>query len=62
MDIRAEVVPYSSVVGSGVMLADATGRCIAILGLMNVHGDDHKKASIEIAEYVAKKINEGRSP
>ena len=34
-DLKAEVVPYSSVVGSSVTLLDAAGRVRGVLAIMN---------------------------
>lgn len=47
---------YSSIVGTSVMLHDATGRCIAILSVRNA-GD--KEAQISIAQQTADLINKG---
>lgn len=57
-DIRAQVIPWSSVVGTGVMLLDKTGCCIAILGLQAVQlPGDTKDVSLKLAEQIAAAIN-----
>lgn len=58
MKIKAKVVPWSSIVGSGLMLLDEKGRCIAQLALMGVQlPGDNKEVSMKLIEQIAEKIN-----
>lgn len=58
---RAQVVPFSSVVGSGITLHDPeTGKMIGQLAILNTGGDtpeDRKQRQIAFAEDTAKRIN-----
>ena len=58
---RAKVVPFSSVVGSSIVLHDPeTDRVVAQLGIMSVGGvshEDRKQRSVAIADDVAKRVN-----
>lgn len=51
----AKVVPYSSIVGGGVMLLNAAGACVGQLAIVGV---GEKERSEEIAQRVAGAINE----
>ena len=59
---RAQIVPYSSIVGSSVTLHHPEeGYCeaqLAILGVGGNPGEDHKSRQIAIATEVAEAINE----
>ncbi len=61
MRLTAEIKPWSSVVGTGVLLMDESGKCIAQLSLLNVsHPGDfasHKALALEISQTVADAIN-----
>ncbi len=58
MILAAKEVPWSSVVGNGVMLLDKDGKCIGILSLHSVVTDgDRKETSVVIAKYVTRAIN-----
>lgn len=46
--IKAEVIPFSSIVGGGVMLLDETGRCIGQLMLMNVRVPGQQQVQDEV--------------
>lgn len=57
---KAQVVPFSSVVGSSVSLHHESGAVRAILPMTGIGGPDRdtwKKNSVETAEEVAKRIN-----
>ncbi len=58
---KAQVTPFSSVVGSSVTLHDPeTGRVIAQLSVLNTGGDtpeDWKQRQIAVADDVAMRIN-----
>lgn len=59
--MRAKLIPWSSIVGTGVMLLDGTGRCIGQLALHNValaDGEDRKAVMMFIAQNVADAIND----
>jgi len=56
--ITARLVPYSSIVGGGVMLLDETSKCIATLAILNVIGNDYKAAQMAIATLITDAINE----
>lgn len=62
--ITAQVVPFSSVVGSSVMLVDENGVQVCTLALMNVsdpqdwmHPDEYRERAEALAQFVADKIN-----
>lgn len=64
MKIEAEVIPYSSVVGSGVMLKSPDGPVVAqlaIIGVLLPKSDDpkgsHREASEALAEMIARVLN-----
>lgn len=61
--MKAQIVPWSSVVGTGIMLLDDSGKCIATLGLRNVGGNVHdlKYKSLEIVEKLTEIINNATS-
>ena len=57
---KAQVVPFSSIVGSSVTLHGPTGVVIGQLAILNTGGDtpeDHKQRQIAVADDVAKRIN-----
>lgn len=56
--LQAQVVPYSSVVGSGIMLLDEAGRCRGQLALLNIDLGMTKEAHIAVSEMVALAINQ----
>lgn len=69
--ITAQVVPYSSIVGGGVMLLNEQGRCIGQLGLMNfsqkvpdgtIPLKTYKDEYVEMCERIAAAINTGGTP
>lgn len=70
MKLRAEVIPYSSVVGGGVTLHDETGAVVGQLllrgftpnprGPMPV-GDPYKEAYVACCERIAAAINAGQA-
>ena len=59
--IRAEIVPYSSVVGQSVTLIGAGGEAVAQLAILipagPPPGEDHRQYSGRIAKFVADRIN-----
>jgi hypothetical protein len=56
--LHAQVVPWSSVVGTGVMLMDERGRCIGQLGLHGVQlPGDLKENSLKLVQQIAEAIN-----
>lgn len=64
MKITAKIVPYSSVVGSSLTLHADNNMTICQLSLLNVipagfkfTPELHKETSIQIAEWVAKALN-----
>lgn len=58
--LEARAVPYSSVVGSSIMLLDpGTGRQVATMALLNVQSENHRGDSEKLAERVARAINNG---
>jgi hypothetical protein len=65
MILTAKVIPWSSVVGTGLMLLDESGRCIGQLSLHNVQGverDEFKPFSLALVERVADAINKADTP
>lgn len=58
---KAQVVPFSSVVGSSVTLHDPeTGRVFAQLAILNTGGEtpeDRKQRQVAVSDDVAKRIN-----
>jgi transcriptional regulator with XRE-family HTH domain len=63
---KAKLVPYSSVVGQSIMLTGYDGAVIAQLSIRNVQpaslsGDDRKKTTIAIAEWIVEALN-ARAP
>jgi hypothetical protein len=58
---KAQVVPFSSIVGSSVTLHDPeTGRVFGQLAILNTGGDTHddwKRRQMAVAEDAAKRIN-----
>lgn len=63
LKLRAEIVPFSSVVGQGVMLLDETGQVVAHLSVRaqnlpaNSDAKDIRKLTEAVAKYLVKKIN-----
>lgn len=58
MKLTAKVIPWSSIVGTGLMLMDDHGRCIGQLSLHNVTGPgDRNMLMVEIAHAAAAAIN-----
>lgn len=62
--ITAQVVPFSSVVGSSVMLIGESGACIGTLALLNMSRadetltrDEYKTRCVSMAQFAADKIN-----
>ena len=58
--VRAEIVPYSSVVGQIVALIGAEGQAVAQLSVLIPAvppGEDHRQYSGRIAKFVAGRIN-----
>lgn len=56
--IKAKVVPYSSVVGSSVMLLDEKGRCIGQVAFL-CHSDELRGREVQgwLAETISLAIN-----
>lgn len=56
--ITAKLVPYSSMVGSSIMLLDGK-KCIVILPILVQYniGESHKDASEKWAKFIVDKIN-----
>lgn len=60
MKLTAQVIPWSSIVGTGVLLMDEKGRCIGQLALHNVFvssAEDRKAVMVETVQTVADMIN-----
>lgn len=63
MMLTAKVIPWSSVVGTGVMLLDETGRCVGQLALHNVTvagadiPENRKRIMLDMANTVADAVN-----
>lgn len=60
--MKAVVIKWSSVVGTGIMLTDETGICVGQLALHNVRGctDENRQAvMMNMVQLVADAINRG---
>lgn len=60
MILTARLIPWSSIVGTGLMLLDDTGRCVGQLALHNVAvaaSEDRKTVMLGVAQAVADAIN-----
>ena len=58
LNLQAQVIPWSSIVGTGVILMDETGCCIGLLGLHGVQlPGDIKDVSMKLVHQIAEAIN-----
>lgn len=62
--MKAKVVPYSSVVGSSVLIYDEQGNMVCQLALLSIapankpfDREQHKSKSTEVAQWLADLIN-----
>lgn len=60
MALKAEVIPFSSIVGTGVMLIDENGAVTAQLALMNASTSRTPEEMLAFAETIARAINAGQ--
>lgn len=61
MKLTARLIPWSSVVGTGLMLLDETGRCVGQLALHNVAvsaNEDRKTVMVGLAQTVVDTITD----
>lgn len=61
MKLKAKIIPWSSVTGTGVILFDEDDKAAGVGALMSVTTatpDQRKARSLELARYLAKIINE----
>jgi len=59
MNIKAEIVPYSSVVGSSVMLMATEGHCMGMIAFM-CQSDEMRTKEVQerLAQIISDAINE----
>ena len=61
MKLTAQTVPFSSVVGSSIMLLNEAGACVGMLGLMNATEARTPEEMTAFAERIAAAINAGQA-
>ena len=53
----AQVIPYSSVVGTGVMVLDDWGPCVAMISIRPMSADLSEQQQKDLANLIAGEIN-----
>lgn len=56
--LTAQVVPYSSVVGTGVMVLENGGPCVAMVSIRATSADIPKETQQALANLIAAAINQ----
>lgn len=59
--LAASVIPFSSVVGTGVLLQDETGAVTAQLSLLNASTGRTPEEMVAFADHIARAINAGQA-
>ncbi len=60
-NLAAQVVPYSSVVGSSVMLLDRGGPCVGMVSIRGMQEPLPQKTQEALAELIAAAVNQLRA-